>query len=484
MEVAPRILYVFPDTNVFVQCKQLEALDWTQLGQYDKIILIVTRPVITEVDNQKSGPGRLAKRARNASALFRRFLLEGGDIEVLTQGSNPNLVLMLGQHFEPSEELNSVLNYNHADDNIVGIAHSYQQNHNHDVVLLSHDTGPLLMSKRVGVPFRPVPDDWLLTAEHDEEQKRIRELEADLTRIKNSEPQCNITFNDIPWKFTRINYIALNSAQLSDLMEILKSRNPISTSFGPIEIAERTSSKLSIFGNHQIERFVPATDEEISKYKDQYIKWVNDCCDTLAVLHESLNKIEEMWVVSTTLRNIGASPATSVNISFESLSRNFGFMGLPREDDDIEGEQTPQLRTPPYTPQGRWVADSKMPFDFGVARGQFTATAHEPLFRDFSNFSKARNPNSFYWKDGRPDSPLVRVEFECEQWRHQDEPETFELRLVVAPGHSPFRGAIQASVHAANIREPVKKVQSVEFVIADVEIFSKAKELVLGSPLR
>ncbi|WP_285436324.1 PIN domain-containing protein [Pseudomonas sp. fls2-241-R2A-110] len=484
MEVAPRILYVFPDTNVFVQCKQLEALDWNQLGQYDKIMLVVTRPVITEVDNQKGGPGRLAKRARNASSLFRRFLLEGGDIEISTQGSNPNLVLMLGQHFEPSEELNSVLNYNHADDNIVGIAHAYQQNHNHDVVLLSHDTGPLLMSKRVGVPFRPVPDDWLLTAEHDEEQKRIRELEADLTRIKKIEPQCNIAFNGTPWKFTRINYIALNSAQLSELIEILKSRNPISTSFGPTEIAERSSSQPSIFGHRQTERFVPATEEEISKYKDQYIKWVNDCCDTLAALHESLNKIEEKWVVSTTLVNTGGSPATSVNISFESLSKNFGLMELPSEDDDIKGELTPQLRIPPHTPEGRWVTDSKMPYHFGVASRHITAMGHEPPFHNFSSLSKVRNPNSFYWKDGRPGSPLVRVEFECEQWRHQDEPETFELRLVVAPGHSAFCGAIQASVHAANIREPVKKVQSVEFVIEDVEIFSKAKELVLGSPLR
>ena len=487
MDVPPRTLYAFPDTNVFVQCKQLEALDWNQLGRYDTIMLVVTRPVITEVDNQKGGTGRLAKRARNASSLFRRFLLEGSDIEIPTQGSNPAIVLMLGQHLDPSAELESVLNYSHADDNIVGIAHAFLQNHGHDVVLLSHDTGPLLMSKRVGVPYQPVPDDWLLTVENDENQKKIRELEADLARIRTVEPRCNIAFDDTPWKFTRSNHIALNSTQLSELMVILKSRNPVSTSFGSTESEERSTSKLSIFGLRQAEKFIPATQEDIAKYNEDYNKWIDDCYEILAGLHESLNKLEDIWIICTTLVNIGGSPATSVSVSFEAVSKNFGLMELPSEDEDIDAKIAPELKMPPHAPRGNWVTDSKMPYDFiglGRAMGHLTSVTHEPLFRDFSHLSKTRDQNSFYWKDGRPGSPSIRVEFECEQWRHQGEPESFELRLVVPPRQGSFRGAVQASVHAANLREPVKNVQSVEFVNEDVDIFEKAKELVLGSPSR
>jgi len=487
MDVPPRTLYAFPDTNVFVQCKKLEALDWNLLGPYDTVMLVVTRPVVTEVDSQKGGTGRLAKRARNASSLFRRFLLEGSDIEIPTQGSNPTIVLMLGQHLDPSAGLKSVLNYSHADDNIVGIAHAFLQDHGHDVVLLSHDTGPLLMSKRVGVPYQPVPDNWLLTAENDEDQKKIRELEADLARVRNVEPLCNIAFDDTPWKFTRSNHIALNSAQLSELMAILKSRKPISTRFGSTESKERSSSELSIFGHRQTEKFIPATQEDIAKYKESYNKWIDDCYDILAGLHESLNKLEDIWIISTTLVNIGGSPATNVSVSFETLSKNFGLMELPSQDDDIDAKLAPELKIPPRAPEGTWVRDSKMPYDLrglGMAMGHLTSVTREPLFRDFSHLSKTRDQNSFYWKNGRPGSPSIRVEFECEQWRHQDEPESFELRLVVPPRQGGFRGAVQASVHAANLREPVKKVENVEFVIEDVDIFEKAKELILSSPLR
>lgn len=59
-----RVLHVFADTNVFLQCKKLEELDWSVLGAYDRINVLVTHPVIREVDSlKKAGNERRAARS-------------------------------------------------------------------------------------------------------------------------------------------------------------------------------------------------------------------------------------------------------------------------------------------------------------------------------------------------------------------------------------------------------------------------------------
>ena len=39
--MADRILYLFPDTNLFIQCRPLSELGWDRWGAFDEIHLIV-----------------------------------------------------------------------------------------------------------------------------------------------------------------------------------------------------------------------------------------------------------------------------------------------------------------------------------------------------------------------------------------------------------------------------------------------------------
>src|SRR3546814_20794017 len=48
-----KALYVFPDTNVFVQCQSLEELAWSDLGTFDLIVLLLSSPVIGEIDRDR-----------------------------------------------------------------------------------------------------------------------------------------------------------------------------------------------------------------------------------------------------------------------------------------------------------------------------------------------------------------------------------------------------------------------------------------------
>ena len=47
-------LYVFPDTNLFIQCRPLNELDWSLWPDSSEIHLVVTRPVQREIDGQKT----------------------------------------------------------------------------------------------------------------------------------------------------------------------------------------------------------------------------------------------------------------------------------------------------------------------------------------------------------------------------------------------------------------------------------------------
>src|SRR5580704_14422985 len=75
LTIMSKILYLFPDTNAFVQCRPLEQVDWSAWKDFDEVHLIVSRPVQSEIDNQKNKrSGRPGRRARAASSLFREVI--------------------------------------------------------------------------------------------------------------------------------------------------------------------------------------------------------------------------------------------------------------------------------------------------------------------------------------------------------------------------------------------------------------------------
>ena len=79
-----RILHFIPDTNLFIQCRRLEELDWSIWAEFDEIDVIVCRPVQREIDNQKSkGNDRIGKRARAVHSLFREIITSDNDHKLI-----------------------------------------------------------------------------------------------------------------------------------------------------------------------------------------------------------------------------------------------------------------------------------------------------------------------------------------------------------------------------------------------------------------
>ena len=153
-----KILYIFPDTNLFIQCQALQELDWSLWSEYSEIQLIVGRPVLREIDNQKNrGNDRIGRRARKTYQMFRRILLESGQDYLLVRKAVPQVKLFLAGPGKPSSELIGILDYNKSDDELVGHVWKYwKQYENRDVRLLTHDfRGPMMTAKHIGPSFYP-----------------------------------------------------------------------------------------------------------------------------------------------------------------------------------------------------------------------------------------------------------------------------------------------------------------------------------------
>ena len=115
------ILYLFPDTNVFIQCRPLNHLDWSDWKEFSEVHLLVSRPVRREIDNQKSrGNDRVANKARTTYTLFRK-IIDSTQTYELVNSSSPTVKLFLQAPSRPSPELQDMLDYDKPDDEIVGL---------------------------------------------------------------------------------------------------------------------------------------------------------------------------------------------------------------------------------------------------------------------------------------------------------------------------------------------------------------------------
>ena len=111
-------LYLFADTNLFLQYKPLHEIGWCQLGDFDDIEVVVCRTVLEEIDALKDGrEGRRSSRARRAASTFRE-IVESGPQE--HKAASARVVLSLYTTLLPKKDLDGPLDYRQPDQRLIG----------------------------------------------------------------------------------------------------------------------------------------------------------------------------------------------------------------------------------------------------------------------------------------------------------------------------------------------------------------------------
>lgn len=503
--MADSILNFFVDTNLFLQCLPLEQLDWSPWDSFEKVRLIVSKPVLREIDYRKNkGNDRAAKRARATYAMFRRFLKEG---DIVVHEGSPRVVLCVESWHQYSEDLRNRLDYGERDDQLIGTIYEFARlNPSCDVQLLTHDAAALFTANDVGLAAHQILDDWLLPSEPTKVERELASLKQENDRLKKAEPSMSLRCVDQSdshvetYEYAYKYFDPLTGVQIDELMDRLRACFPLATNFGPAEPQERIPSRsmfaslstLDIFRSKEV--FTPATDDEIAKYREQaYPKWLEQCQRVLRQYHLVLQEQVPVLEFCFLAENTGTRPADHALVTIEAFG-SFQIMPPPFEEDDgQEHDDTSEMREgrpmklflPPDPPTGRWQ----------TMMGHYDLDSINSTLRQLASSSRnlemlthyplasapkitPRDPNKFYYKNGRPSGPQQSFSLECDQWRHGNKEEAFLGDMHVSPNQEACEGKLVCRIEASNLSKPVFLSISVRITVAHVSAFESAQTMV------
>ena len=502
-----RVLYLFPDTNVFIQCRPLEEFDWSKWAEFEEINLIICRPVHREIDELKQkGNDRIARRARKAHSLFREILTGGRDYKLI-QEKKPVVKLLLEPSYLPSPKLEDRLDYRKTDDEIVGCVYTYKEkNSAFDVRLLTHDGGPMGSTKMLSLPFEPVPDGWLIPPEKSKTEQKIQQLEKEVERLKRREPRFEISCldgkgNEIKeLAFERVIYKPLSESKISTIMDLLKERFPLVTDFGPREPKKREVEGrfgIKLLGGQEI--FLPTSEEEITAYEKEYTAWVKECENIFQSFHDLFEEQSGPTTFCFSATNNGTRPGKDALIT---ITAKGSFQVRPpqgKDDFGDDGEQDsegkiPELPLPPKPPSGKWVTNT-----FGLPLSQLVAlqtmgrndltsalsglqASDSPFLVSQQTLLDPKNyrddPNDFYYSSRDSSAPRESFSLKCSQWRHGVDEEYFVGELCVVNRAQEIRGILNFQIHAENLSDPAQMAVPVKGTVKLVDIDNYADALV------
>lgn len=435
-----QFLYLFPDTNLFIQCRPLEELDWSLWSEFSEVHLILSRPVQREIDDQKTrGNDRVGRRARKAYQRFRRAIDAEEGYELIRQ-SGPRVKLLLAQPSRPSSELSEVLDYRKADDEIVGHMHQFaRQHHEQDVRLLTHDSGPMMTAKSLGLSFIAIPESWLLNPEPSEAEKENQRLRETIKRLAEG-PAFEVRFID--QNETELSKIEgshrvpepLTDADVARAIQSLKERHPRKTSY--------------------------AVPHEF----DPRLRWIDRCEEILRNLHTEVYLESGGVPFDIVARNTGTRPGKDVLVAI-ATSGNLRIRPDSGDDGALYAQLQQGKMSLPSPPDPRTALDLG-----GTVRALSVPRASDPNIR--------RDPNTFYYKPGWPESPATSYSLECAQWRHGIGAEYFQGEIFVEHGVREARGTLECTIHADNLPTPVTRVVPVRIKVENVSVVDRANALV------
>ena len=501
--MSENILHLFPDTNVFIECRPLDQLDWSRWSEFDEVHLVVCRTVQREIDEQKNYHRRTRVRNR-AKATYSIFaeLVETDSPEYLTiRQSKPTVKLFLQSPGLPSPECRDVLDYTKADDEIIGHLCTYAEQYGDaDVRLLTRDVGPRMSAKSLGLSVETVNEDWLLPPEHSDTERENARLKAEIAKLSKTEPKFSIAcVDDLGGEVEILRqaqsvYGPLTDDEIDNLIERLKQHHPISTDLG-LRKRGRRPARYSLDELREAGRVAtPASEERIRRYNREYGGWIAKCRAILSEIHAPLQDGVRPVMCYFEIENTGTRPGKSARVDFRA-SGGISVRPPPWQPEWEEGESERerqsrlQLPTPPKKPQLQWTIGDLLDPHLTYGPGQMANAFIAPDLVD--NFvvpalrsgRAERDSDTFYYTPDRPSEPTQSFALECELWRHGTEPERFEVEILARGKSGPVSGQIECVVHCENLTEPIRFRVPVTIEVAAESTKSEANRIIdsLGS---
>ena len=411
---------VFTDTNVFIQLRDLQDLPWCELFPDVKhVAIMVARPVIQELGRHKvSTKPRLRNRARAALKIIDEA--SAAPNRMIELQKVPILVtLMVPQRIKPDWASLPNLEQCDPDDQLVAAAFTYAN----DSVLLSHDSGPRISARDVGLVAYDPPQGWLLTLEQSDDQRRIRKLEHDLDQALSRSPQMSISFpqaeNGKP--------ITLYHYKLPQL-----PKNIIDVlAYGYISAhpKEYIETKAYPFGS-LMGSFPGFTPEDQAHYGREYSKFTDHVHEYFAKLHKQLTAVVGVPELMFTISNSGSGSALNLVVSIK-VDGDFGLVTCHDRSDIARRLSLPEVPRP------------------RIAALNMEVASMDNLLRPPMPTLQPPDPTEMRWYE-RPKSGEAFESYGCKDFRPG---RSYEDVICLRADPPPSQGTIQVMASAEQMAE-------------------------------
>lgn len=186
--MSDRVLFL--DTMIFLHFQPLEQIPWCEIFGAERITLAIARSVVTELDEKKdTGNGRVRHRARRALQAIHKG---ARGIEV-----RPGVTLIFRAPRPRIDFDEYGLDPTRGDDQLIASLLDYMNEYPAaDVLLVSHDYGPILKGESVGLQVQQLPLEYQHLPELDPLEKELREIRVRLAKYEHAMPKLDVTFSD------------------------------------------------------------------------------------------------------------------------------------------------------------------------------------------------------------------------------------------------------------------------------------------------
>lgn len=478
----PQELVLFPDTNIFIETKDLRQVAWDELAT-DEITLLVCAVVRAEVDGHKtSDKNRVRKRALEWNSEFKKVLRSSAAPLVLREKS-PRVTLAMAPA-SSTVPADNRLDLKEPDDQLVDATIKYRDSHqSEDVQLFTDDTGPIGKAYEIGLDVIDLPTHWRRDLGPSEEQKENETLKRKLKLHEENCPTPSIRFLDGTGKeitavsLTVLRYRNLLSDEVDALLEELQAQDPLPTAE---QLKSHEPAPLShlLFSGYQ---WRPPSDESISRFlTKEYPAWLGQVRQALSQVSTGLGIESSIRSFRIVLTNIGARPAESAKLTVKVG----GHFSLLKNDVELSSLfSSPKMPTPPLPPQGKLVHPMTEAIESmsQLARlAQFDRLDPQSLVFPQSILRRPeRQKNEWYREKEQSQTSFTQEKtFTCDEWRHQEDPFEETLSLKFASNQSNGSdNIVKVILHANNLPEPVKKILKVEATIEHRDVVEYARKL-------
>lgn len=359
--------------------------------------------------------------------------------------------------------------------------YSPQENGSEGVLFISHDTNPLLTAKRNKIPFKQIPDSWLLPPENDARDKEIIQLRNQVKSLKDKEPIIQVKmaiheklFIEDEFCISINEYTELNIAELKELIDRATGKYPLITDFTE-ELKQKPQISLGQLMNN---KYIPPSQAQIDKYINaEYPKWVSGLKKFFDDYCKIYNQAERLLPCSLTVENIGSRPVD--NLILEISVFNDAVLYKSDIADLVSSRTYPPFPRPPEPPKGFWKQTSPLWNNENLAQIiKIDSYANTPFgIPHIENRTQVRDKYAFYWLN-RPESTDKMWKFECDEFRHKIESELFSLNLGINGNLNEGKANIKVKISGSNLSEPYEVVYKLKFTIKEKKAYDDLIKLI------